>query len=429
GTSLKQSISEETLYVGQQTIVTLSLLSDQQLVDASFSDLRYDGVWKEDLGKERSFRRMIDRREFIVHQLRHALFPLRPGEVTIPRRVMTVTQLEPTGRPMGRFGLDLFDPNFFGFNRKRSVKLQSKPVTLQVKKLPPVPANLSNLSSQHVLVGDTSLSLGYNSEPLKVGDSVTVTYELKTEGNANPLEELPIHFPKTVKVYPETPQLEKKVVGNRLEFHKQFRYSIVPLNGGDIEIPEVQLLYFVPEIGEYRTANARPVKLSVVGLPSDTVVGASTVISAPQIQPTEPSYAPYEELTFAQRMNRQLSLPLAVVVSAMLALLAVLSFLAYEVFRRRSLGFANLREVDNASTLGDLKGVFLRQLSKRLSASANLKTRQELQFALEKNQVEPGLSHQIVTLFDDFEFSQYGKEDTLFHEVRERTKALLSKFR
>jgi len=269
---LKQTLSRQEVYVGQQTVHLLELISPFPLVSAEVADHTFDGFWAESFAQEEAHQRQIGGTPHTVHTLRRALFALTEGKKVIePReaRVRARVRVRGSGRQIGPFSMDLFDRDFFAVTRMHEIDLRSNPLELEVLPLPPLPNNRRAHTTPQVLVGATTLSAGYNTDPIDLGQGKTVTYRLETFGNTQTVRELPIPQSSQYRVYPEQSQTETSLMGGEMLTRKTFRVTVVPLSPGQFNLPPTRIIYFDPDIREYRLAETRPVRFTVTGDPID----------------------------------------------------------------------------------------------------------------------------------------------------------------
>jgi len=305
---LNQTLSRQKVYVGQQTVHLLELISPFPLVSAEVADHTFDGFWAENFAREEAHQRQIGGTPHTVHSLRRALFALTEGNKVIEPREANVrarVRVRGSGRQIGPFSMDLFDRDFFAVTRMHEISLRSNPLELEVLPLPTPPQNLRVHRTPQILVGATTLSAGYNTDPIDLGQGKTITYRLETFGNAQTIRELPIPQSSQYRIYPEQSQAETSVMGGEMLTRKTFRVTVVPLSPGQFNLPATRILYFDPDIKEYRLAETRPVKFTVTGDPTEALLTDDFEFDLEdrppdQVRADSPITAPEQELLYRE---------------------------------------------------------------------------------------------------------------------------------
>ena len=261
---VEQKVDVERPYVNQQIVFAFRFLRRVQAVEAQWDPPAFQGFWVEDMGKERQYQQALGGQNYLVTEIKKALYPLAAGTLEIPGNSLTCKLVMQRRRSRG---LDsFFDNNFLqspflaGGDAVTKV-LQTDPVRVQVRPLPEGgrPTDFSGL------VGAFSIQAEVGQERLQVGDSTTLTLTVKGRGNLRDLAELPPQELQGFKIYPDKPTLQMQPEGEVIQGEKVFKKALVPLAEGDLEIPSVELSYFDPEEGAFRTARTGPILLSVEG--------------------------------------------------------------------------------------------------------------------------------------------------------------------
>ena len=245
-------VSELKPYVGQQILYTWRLYRRVQIGQAELGQQDFDGFLVEDLGEAKTFKTTVNGQQYAVHEIRKALFPQEAGTVVVPAAQLQVQIL----RRSRRRGRSLFD-DFFGSTETETKVLRTQPIELQVRSLPATPPGFSGL------VGKFSLKSKISQRELKVGESATLSLTVSGSGNAQMIAEPQLPDFSQFKTYEDLPKssLQRKNTG--LSGRKVFSRAIVPLVPGELEIPSLELIYFDPERGSYRTARTERIPLQV----------------------------------------------------------------------------------------------------------------------------------------------------------------------
>jgi len=243
-------VSNQNPYLHEQIVYTFKLF--RRVNARNFKlDMPYDPSFfqKEKLGDTRKYSEIINGVEFRIHELSIALFPTRVGKVMLPGITLELDILRQSNRsrnndPFARF----FDDPFFNTRRNTVHKvLRTQPIEITTRSMPELnkPENYSHL------VGSFALLSTLGKTDLEVGDSTTLTLTISGTGNVKDAVLSPEFPPDLFKVYPDQPESRQDVSRNSIIGNKTFKFALVPLKAGDIEIPTVSISYFDPEKGEY----------------------------------------------------------------------------------------------------------------------------------------------------------------------------------
>ena len=203
-----------------------------------------------------------------VLERRYAIFPERSGTLTIP-------SMELSGRLIERPSDRLWQPKVRG----RRVRVESKPLTLEIS---PRPAGYTGdfwLPARHIML---SQQISDN-EKLRVGEPVTRTVILDAVGlEENMLEEPAWPEVPATRIYPDQPQGISRDDGEWVLGHKEFRYAIVPEEPGELVLPEIRLDWWDTVASRQRTAVLPEHRVNV--LPSELSPSANA-LPPPAVMP------------------------------------------------------------------------------------------------------------------------------------------------
>lgn len=192
------------------------------------------------------------------------LTPLQSGILELPPASISgamIAGYEKTASPFG----SMLDDDFFGndpfFSGRQPVIKRfyaaTDPVRLTVLELPAQgrPSDFSGL------VGKLSIAAKIEPTEAAVGEPLTLTVMMTGAGYPNALE-LPDlasqpQLAAGFRLQPEKP--DSKVIGGV----KIFTQTIRPRSSSVKELPPLRLSYFDPEANEYRTAQSRPIALTI----------------------------------------------------------------------------------------------------------------------------------------------------------------------
>jgi len=423
---LKQTLDKKEVYVGEQVGYTFSLYTSLSIFDPQITDSSFDGFWAENMGDADKNATSMGGKRYDVVRWYKALYPIRAGKLEINSRSLMAkvrVKNQPRGFPFG--SPDPFDDQFdafFGRGQFEERRLSSNSADLDVKPLPPAPSNFPNWNLNNVLVGTTSLKVEYSKDAIKTGDSKTVTLELETRGNASPITKLPLSESPDYKLYQEASQEKKYVSGGMLVAQKTFRFSLVPLKPGKLEINGFSLGYFDPLISTYQVAHSDPITFEVTGpdLRNPEEKSIKSTASEAKVAPksantTQPnvskSHAPviYEEDSSLEKLLTKISLSLSLLVLASAILIAVIIYLVLKVINKRKPIFQVLNSLSQAQDLAMVNSIYRSFLSKRFGAGHQYTSSDELRVVLKNQMINKNLLFTIENTLDEIDAMLYSK--------------------
>ncbi|MFO7715831.1 BatD family protein [Desulfosarcina sp.] len=239
------TVSTASPWIGQQVIYTFRLFNAVQVADAKFQAPEFTGFHAEEVKDRKSYRTVINGREFIVTEVIFILVPVKTGPQTIEPAVLQVGLVQRSRRPRPFAGMDAF----FGRTEMTTRMLQSDPVTVTVRDLPTRPPGTVFSG----LVGRFDLSAVLDKTDLQVGDSTTLAVTVSGRGNIMDAAAPAIATPVDFKTYADNPEETIQNDADGTTGSKTFRTALVPVKAGHFRIDPVRLTYFDVDQGDYRT--------------------------------------------------------------------------------------------------------------------------------------------------------------------------------
>jgi tetratricopeptide (TPR) repeat protein len=246
-------VDHDQVWVGQQIILSFKYWHrGQSWSDPSYQAPKTEGFWRENLGPERSFRQSHNGWVYNVTEIKYAIFPTRSGTLNIEPAVL---------------GFSGSSGRFFGSRRRTQAPQTYKTdaIPIQVKPLPlPRPAVFSGIAGKSL-----DLTAKMNRSDVPVGESVTYSVEILTDGFLKGFAGLEVLEPEGTRLHDGAEQLEtllgrtgqnniQKLVG---------RYSqenfIVPGHEGLLEIPPLEVSWFNVVSGQYEIARTNSQNVNV----------------------------------------------------------------------------------------------------------------------------------------------------------------------
>jgi len=268
-------VSDSAPWVGQQMVYTFRLFNAVQVADAKFQPPEFDGFNAEELEDRQSHRTVVNGREFIVTEVKFILVPLKTGSLEIQPAVLQVGLLQRSRRPQPFSGMD----SFFGRSQMTTRILETDPIAVQVKELPPRPPGTSFSG----LVGRFEITASLDKTDVRVGGSTTLAVTVSGRGNIMDAPAPPIPAPPGFKAYADNPESQIQPGPQGYSGKKIFRTALVPVQPGQYRIEPLVLTYFDAESGAYRDIATSPFDVTVS--PSETAATDIDVFRGTPVQP------------------------------------------------------------------------------------------------------------------------------------------------
>ena len=246
----------ERVWSGEQVLYTLYLYTQTSIASVSANELPdFRGFWVEEVPRpdEQRAERVQWRGEVFWRTplLERVLFPLRPGRHRIAPAEVEV---------LPRGDVDAWASH----GRYETVgprTLAGSPVVVDVLPLPPPPADA--VGTFRGLVGDFRLDARLLPDEVAAGEAATLELTLGGRGNLETIDRPPLPPLAGFEVLPADEEGGNRIVGRGVEAERVWRFPLVPERPGRRELPPIEVTYFDPERGEYRTAASRPLTLAV----------------------------------------------------------------------------------------------------------------------------------------------------------------------
>jgi hypothetical protein len=367
------------------------------------------------------------------------------GPVDVPAIVL-VSQPNPSRRiPRDIFDMDNSLEQFFS-TQQVNVTLNSKPVELNVKPLPPnAPPNFSGA------IGTFTMTVDTKPKSVQVGDPITVTATISGRGNFDRMNGPALEDESGWHKYPPSSKFKQDDdVG--ISGEKTFESVIAP-NEKKTAVPPLTFAYFDPIKENYVTLRSEPVPIQVEGgaATAPTVATAPAAATTPAATPA-PAAKPADILYQLNDLGRVRSFAPIYTrpifwIAQIAPLIGLLGFAGWKI-RQTKIGN---REVQRVAALQHESAELLRKLRRELSPQeyfSNASRVARVKTALAKN-IDPNAVDaetvakvfdlgekeraQLRTLFersDELRYSGSGNGDTtLGHRDREEVLNLLESLR
>ena len=264
--------SPQNPYIQSQVFYTLRLYTKVNISQARLNEPELSDAVIERLGEDSNYNTQVNGVDYSVTERKYAFFPQKSGKITIKPLVLTAEVLVNNAQSINPF---------FNSQMSKTKRVESKPITLDVK---PVPAEFKGQhwlsAEQLVLKQEWSTDVAQ----LKVGEPVTRTLSLVAKGTTvGQLPELnTTQTSEELKAYPDQPVLqEQKKVEGLIAFREE-KIALIPSKAGTYPLPAIEIPWF----------NTQTQKLEIAKIPEETLTTAA-VATQPEPAPA-PTFTPLE---------------------------------------------------------------------------------------------------------------------------------------
>ena len=264
GTKLfaRASVSNANPYQGEQVIITYKVYTQVPLSQVGIDKLPGNkGFWAEDLsaGKQiKQYEESLNGQRYQVAEIRKgALFAQESGKLTIePLDLNVLAMVQAPRRRTGTL-LDLFDDPFFNMAQAVEYPLHTKPLSVNVRKLPAGPDDFSGA------VGSFSVKGGLNLDKVKANEAVSYRLTISGRGNLMLVTPPTPQFPSSFEVY--DPQIEDNITkgDNGVSGSRTYEWVLIPRSQGKYTIPAYRFVFFDPSSSQYVTLTVNAQELEV----------------------------------------------------------------------------------------------------------------------------------------------------------------------
>lgn len=250
--------NKHSAVVGEPIEVTIKVYTRVNIVgfeNAKFP--AFDGFWSQELETNTNIffkQEKVNGKIYNVGIIRrYLLYPQKADKLTISPFEMDVIYQAAANRPRS-----LFDEFFGGGVETYRKRVLSKPVTIEVKKLPE-----NAPKSFNGAVGSYKIALSVDKHTLKANEAVTFKLKVTGKGNIKLMGTPAVEFPSTFEVFDPkvSDNISLKSIGSYGS--KTFEYVAIPRTPGKYRINPVAFTYYDLAKKRYVTLHSKPVDLNV----------------------------------------------------------------------------------------------------------------------------------------------------------------------
>lgn len=255
---MRAEVSQSTAYMNQAILYTVKLYSTYDAIKfiGATASPKFDGFVVEeskDISTSLEYETYNGKSYATAIIARYIIFPQHEGTLTVKGNTYTVSVDQ---REYYR------DPFYGSMSYSKPLQLNVTPneLTVKVKNLPqPVPADFSGG------VGNFKISSSLPAQKFVTNQVASIVYTVEGTGNIKyvALPDLQKIYPPELEVYTPTSDVNVNVGRTDVSGKVKFDYSFMPLEGGIFRLPDIKLVYFNPNSGQYETSVAKGYEIAV----------------------------------------------------------------------------------------------------------------------------------------------------------------------
>ncbi|RLD69617.1 MAG: hypothetical protein DRI98_10100 [Bacteroidetes bacterium] len=265
--------SKKDVYVGEQLVSTLRVYTRVNTRPAGGTkDIPYEGFYKKSLDPDASATRQDINGEQYVTQViqRHILIPQKSGKIVIEPFESEWMVQQRVQRQSNSVFDSFFDDPFFNGVQDVPTKLATRPVTINVKPLPPgAPEGFTGG------VGNFTMTAELSEDEVEVNEALSLKITIRGTGNLPLLGRPEVNLPPDHDLYDVSHSMNISVSGNQIGGSVTYEYPIVVRHAGRFRIAPVQFSWFDHGTGKYRSSTSSEFNFTV--LKGDAEDGSGSV--------------------------------------------------------------------------------------------------------------------------------------------------------
>lgn len=420
---LRASVSKSSAYEQEALVYTVKLYTTYdaiKFIGASAAP-KFDGFVVEEskaISSQLNYETYNGKTYATAVIARYIIFPQMTGSLKVSGNTYTVAVDQ----------REYYHDPFFGsmsYSTPLQLNVTPNDLSVNVKPLPvPKPADFSGG------VGKFSITSSLKSSEFKTNQAAAIVYTVSGSGNLKyvQLPDLQSIYPPQIEIYTPTTKQNISAGSSNVSGNVTFDYTFMPLEEGNVIIPEVKLVYFNPETQKYETSVARGYTVNVgKGKSSARSQSRKTVRFNPELLRVNPDKLSVRHVPVIRSFPYWLCFILPVVILAV-ALIVYKRYVsmhadiaALNSRRADKLARRRLRRAHDALRKGDVENFYTEllkalwgYLGDKLKMPTSELMRDNIRQVLAEKGIPESVVEDLISLIDEAEFAKYssagGKE-------------------
>lgn len=268
---IELSADKDSVYVQEQLVLSVKLFFTGNMIRGELSEPSHPNAIIESLGKQTEYSRYRDGVRYRVVERRYAIFPQKPGELTLP-------EIRFEGQARDSSG------------RLRFLRDSKQLFTVPVRDVPDEFTGDTWLPAADLSLSESGLP---NDPAIKTGQNLSRSLSLIAEGL--PAEALPPFThdtPDGLRAYPENPERTTTPSESGMTARLNQATALVPVSGGELVLPEIRIPWWDTETDSQKVATIPARTLQVQAAPGQEQTSPDQGDEAEPSAQTAPESAP-----------------------------------------------------------------------------------------------------------------------------------------
>ena len=255
---LRANVTKTTAYEQEALVYTVKLYTSYDAVKfiGATAAPKFDGFVVEeskDISQSLSYETYNGKSYATAIIARYIIFPQMTGALKVSGNTYTIS--------VDR--REYYHDPFFGsmaYSQPLQLNVTPNDLVINVKPLPaPKPVDFSGG------VGKFNITSQLKDTEFKSNQTASIVYTVSGTGNVKYVQmpDLATLYPPQLEIYTPTSTQNVKVGSTSVSGNVSFDYSFMPLEEGTFKIPDVKMVYFNPETGQYETSVAKGYTITV----------------------------------------------------------------------------------------------------------------------------------------------------------------------
>jgi hypothetical protein len=241
---VEAEVDKPNPYLGEQIIYTFRLYQASNFLgQPDYQPPAFIDFWGQTTLSQPTYRTQADGRDYLITEIRTALFPANIGPVTIAPAKFVI--------PGG-----LFEPD---------VVLDTEPVTVNVKSWPDGAPKEFNGA-----VGQFQMKTFLEEKEGKVNEPLTLIIEIEGAGNIEILNEPALPELRGWRLFESEVSTTTEVRDDIVYGTRRFKRLIVPSKPGRQTLPSINFSYYDPQAAAYQTLTSDPISINILAGDSES---------------------------------------------------------------------------------------------------------------------------------------------------------------
>ena len=255
---LRANVTKTSAYEQEALVYTVKLYTSYDAVKfiGATAAPKFDGFVVEeskDISQSLSYETYNGKSYATAIIARYIIFPQMTGALKVSGNTYTIS--------VDR--REYYHDPFFGsmaYSQPLQLNVTPNDLVINVKPLPaPKPVDFSGG------VGKFNITSQLKDTEFKSNQTASIVYTVSGTGNVKYVQmpDLATLYPPQLEIYTPTSTQNVKVGSTSVSGNVTFDYSFMPLEEGTFKIPDVKMVYFNPETGQYETSVAKGYTITV----------------------------------------------------------------------------------------------------------------------------------------------------------------------